>query len=179
MRIHADLGHYHALFRVHCCLSSLSSSLSDLLDVLQEKPPLGIIILTMHDDEYYLRELFRIGVRGFVLKNSAHGDLLRAIRQVHRGQEFVDPSLAGRMLTDHYSQRRCSATARSELLTRREKEVCALLAYGHTNVEIADKLCISVRTVDTHRANITAKLESGSRAELVRFAIENNLLRLH
>ena len=147
--------------------------------VLREKPHLAIVVLTMHEDDYYLQELFRLGVRGFVLKKSSGRDLVQAIRAAHRGEHYVDPSMAGRVISS-FTGAPASKESPERLaqLTRREQEVCKLLAYGHTNAEIAEQLSISDRTVETHRANIMAKLSVKSRAELVRFAIDNGLLGL-
>ncbi len=147
--------------------------------VLREKPHLAIVVLTMHEDDYYLQELFRIGVRGFVLKKSSGRDLVQAIRAAHRGEHYVDPSMAGRVISSFTGNSAGKENPeRMGQLTRREQEVCKLLAYGHTNAEIAEQLSISDRTVETHRANIMAKLSVKSRAELVRFAIDNGLLGL-
>jgi two-component system response regulator NreC len=117
-------------------------------------------------------------VRGFVLKKSSDRELLQAIRAVRRGEKYVDPALAGRVISTYLTEDTAGRSVQVELLTPREQEVCALLAYGHTNAEIARKLCISERTVETHRTNITAKLDLKSRAELVRFAIDHGLLKV-
>jgi DNA-binding NarL/FixJ family response regulator len=147
--------------------------------ILENKPRLAIVVLTMHEDEYYLRELLKVGVRAFVLKKSTGTDLLQAIRMAYRGEEYVDTALAGRMISSFIRpQNRSKNSGRLGLLTPREREVCSLLAYGNTNVEIAKQLFISERTVESHRASCMAKLELKSRAELVRFAIENGLLRI-
>lgn len=146
--------------------------------VLEEKPHLAIVILTMHEDEYYLRELLKIGVRSFVLKKSTGSDLVKAIRAAFRGESYVDPSLGGKLLAALCDPSPPTSGHRVDVLTPREQEVCTLLAFGHTNSEIAGKLCISERTVESHRNNITAKLGLRSRAELVRFAIDNGLLKI-
>jgi DNA-binding NarL/FixJ family response regulator len=147
--------------------------------VLEERPNLPIVVLTMHEDEHYLKELFRIGVRAFVLKKSTGTELLEAIRAAHRGEQFVDPSLTGRVLDSYLGRRAEGAVPCStERLTAREREVCCFLAYGHTNTEIAQKLFISERTVETHRANLMRKLSLKSRADLVRFAIAEGFLKL-
>ena len=146
--------------------------------VLREKPHLAIVVLTMHEDEYYLQELFKIGARAFVLKKSTGTDLLQAIRAAHQGERYVDPALGGQVISSYVRQRSTKSAGRLDLLTPREKEVCTLLAYGHTNAEIAEKLSISERTVESHRNNVMGKLELKSRAELVRFAIDHGLLKL-
>lgn len=148
-------------------------------EALKLQPRLAIVVLTMHEDEYYLQELFKIGVRGFVLKKSSGRELIQAIRAVARGESYVDPSLGGSVISSYVGGRSQGKKAgRLDLLTRREQDVCRLLAYGHTNAEIAERLSISSRTVETHRSNIMGKLELGTRADLVRFAIENGLMKL-
>jgi DNA-binding NarL/FixJ family response regulator len=147
--------------------------------VLEEKPQLAIVVLTMHEDEYYLQELFRLGVRAYVLKKSTGTDVVQAIRAACKGEQYIDPALAGLVISSYVGrQPKKLKTDRFDLMTPRELEVLTLLAYGHTNAEIADKLCISERTVESHRNNIMSKLEFKSRAELVRFAIENDILKL-
>jgi DNA-binding NarL/FixJ family response regulator len=148
-------------------------------EVLKHRPRLAIVVLTMHEDEYYLQELFKIGARGFVLKKSSGKELIQAIRRVARGESYVDPSLGGSVISSYLGGRtRNENKGRLDRLTRREQDVCRLLAYGHTNAEIAERLSISARTVETHRSNIMAKLELRTRADLVRFAIENGLMKL-
>ena len=146
--------------------------------VAQEHPRVAIVVLTMHEDCYYLRELFRVGVRAFVLKKSSRANLLQAIRSAYGGERYVDPSLAGDFVSSCMGHGPNSENGRLSLLTPREQEVCTLLAYGHTNAEIAEKLCISGRTVETHRSSIMGKLDLRTRAELVRFALDNGLIHL-
>ena len=146
---------------------------------LAGKAGLAIVVLTMHEDEYYLQELLRIGVKGYVLKKSTGTELLQAIRAAYRGDNYVDPALANVMVLSLVGGAKPAGTSgRLALLTQREREVCQLLAYGYTNREVASQLFISDRTVETHRTNIMAKLGVGGRAELVRFAIDNGLLKV-
>ncbi len=146
--------------------------------VVQDHPGVAIVVLTMHEDGYHLRELFKIGVRGFVLKKSSGTSLLQAIRAAYRGESYLDPLLAGQIISN-YAGVPCGETSnRLDMLSPREQEVCTLLAYGHTAPEIAEKLSISERTVESHRANIAGKLGLKTRAEIVRFAMEYGLLRL-
>jgi DNA-binding NarL/FixJ family response regulator len=148
--------------------------------VLKDKPNLAIVVLTMHEDEYYLQEFFRLGVRAYVLKKSTGTDVVQAIRAARKGEQYIDPALAGLVISSYVGrQPKKQKVARLDLMTPRELEVMTLLAYGHTNAEIAEKLCISERTVESHRTNIMAKLEVKSRAELVRFAIDNGMLKLY
>jgi len=104
---------------------------------------------------------------------------VQAIRAARKGEQYIDPALAGLVISSYVGrQPKKPKTDRLDLMTPRELEVLTLLAYGHTNAEIAEKLCISERTVESHRNNIMAKLEFKSRAELVRFAIDNDMLKL-
>lgn len=144
---------------------------------LKQWPSLRIIVLTMHEDEYYVQELFKIGVKGYVLKKSTGTEVLQAIRAVYNGDSYIDPALASMVLSPYVGRTIPQKQSRLGLLTRREQEVLELLVYGYTNVEIAEKLFISDRTVETHRANITGKLELKTRADLVRFAIDSGILK--
>jgi len=147
--------------------------------VLKYKPNLAIVVLTMNEDEYYLQEFFRLGVRAYVLKKSTGTDVVQAVRAANKGEQYIDPALAGLVISSYVGrQPKKEKLQRLDILTPREQEVLTLLAYGHTNAEIAEKLCISERTVETHRTNIMTKMEFKSRAELVRFAIDNGMLKL-
>ena len=146
--------------------------------LVEKKPHLSIIVLTMHEDEYYLQELFRIGAKAFVLKKSSSTDLLQAIRAVYRGGQYIDPALADKVISPYVGKKTSGQNGRLGLLTKREQEIVKYLAYGHTSTEIAEIFSLSSRTVETHRASIMAKLELNSRAGLVRFAIDNGLMKL-
>ena len=148
-------------------------------EVLKCKPDLSIVGLTMHEDEYYLQEFFRLGVRAYVLKKSTGTDVVQAIRAAQKGKQYIDPALANLVISSYVGRQPAKPkTGRLDILTPRELEVLTLLAYGHTNGEIGEKLCISERTVETHRTNIMAKMGFKSRAELVRFAIDNGMLKM-
>ncbi len=146
-------------------------------EILKNRPKAAIIVVTMYEDEHYLQELFRIGVRGYVLKKSTGNELAQAIRAAHRGDTYVDPALAHLIISPYLGKPRPKKAGRLDILTPREQEICRHVAYGHTNSEVAEKLSISIRTVETHRNNIMEKLGLKNRAELVRFAIDNGLLR--
>lgn len=145
--------------------------------VLAQQPDLGIVVLTMYEQEDYLRELLEIGARGYVLKKSTGQELGQAIRAVHRGDSYIDPAMAPMLISPYVGRKGNDREDQLSLLTSREKEVCRLLAFGYTNSEVAEQLCISTRTVETHRNNIMGKLDMRGRAELVRFAIDNGLLK--
>jgi two-component system, NarL family, response regulator NreC len=144
---------------------------------IKERPKLLIVVLTMHEDEYYIQQLFKLGVRGYVLKKSTGTEVMQAIRAVYRGDNYIDPALADLMISSYVGRNSAKRQNCVDFLSRREQEVLELLVHGFTNLEIADRLSISDRTVETHRANINGKLELKSRADLVRFAIDNGLLK--
>ncbi len=135
-----------------------------------------VIILSMHGDEQYIYESLKAGALGYVLKSSAFNELINGIREVSAGRVYVSPSLSGIVVND-YVRRAKSNGAPTELdkLTVREREVLQLIAEGNSSAEVAQRLFISVRTVDTHRHNIMEKLEIHSIAGLTKFAIRNGL----
>jgi two-component system response regulator NreC len=145
-------------------------SLAALPSLREASPETGILVLTMQDDPGYAREAMQRGARGYVLKEAEEADLLHAIRTVAAGGTYLQPELGARLLTD------AAAPASAAPLTQREREVLRLLALGHTNGEVAERLHLSVRTVETHRANLQGKLDATSRADLVRHARERGLL---
>ena len=143
-----------------------------------ENPGIKVLVLTMHDDPSYLRQLLIAGASGYVVKKSAAADLLSAIRAAHRGEVFLDSSLAGG-LVDEVIRPAGSRRPRDayETLSDREREVLKWVARGHTNQEIAEKLFLSVKTIETYRARLVEKLGLRGRAALVRFAMERGLLQ--
>jgi two-component system, NarL family, response regulator NreC len=127
-----------------------------------------VLVLTMQDDPGYARTAIRAGARGYVLKEAEDAELVKAVRTVAAGGTYLDPALGGRVLAADDGPGR---------LTEREREVLGLIALGHTNAEMAKLLFLSLRTVETHRANIHRKLGTDSRAELVRHALELGLVK--
>jgi two-component system, NarL family, response regulator NreC len=144
--------------------------------VLKEAPDAKVLVLSMQDDPRYVREAFDAGASGYVLKEAADTELVQAIREVAGGGRYVHPALGARMITAAAEERR---RAEEDPLSDREREVLRLLALGHTNQEIAKMLYISVRTAETHRAHIMQKLRLTTRAELVRYALDQGLLEAH
>lgn len=146
-------------------------------NLLKAQPDLKILVLTMHDDEEYLKAVIQAGAQGYVLKKAADVELLSAIRTVSRGEMFIYPSMATALLYQMVNPKGSSpALKKAKQLSEREREVLRLLALGHTNQEIADMLCVSVKTVETYRARLMEKLNMHKRAELVRYAVENGIV---
>jgi DNA-binding NarL/FixJ family response regulator len=141
-----------------------------------DRPDARVIMLSMHCDQQYIFESLRAGARGYVPKSAAFTELLVAIQDVMAGRNYVSQSLSGSLIEDYV--RRAQGTAEpneAAKLSPREREVIALIAEGHSSADVARKLHISVRTVDTHRHNIMQKLELKSIAALTKFAIRNGL----
>jgi two-component system, NarL family, response regulator NreC len=141
--------------------------------VLKEAPDAKVLMLSMQDDPRYVREAFSVVARGSVLKEAADTEVVGAVKEVAQGGRYVHPELGARLIAAEENER---VRAEEDPLSEREREVLRLLALGHTNQEIAKMLYLSVRTVETHRAHIMQKLRLSSRAELVRYAIEQGLL---
>ena len=139
----------------------------------------AILILSMYSDEEYLMRAVTSGVRGYLLKDSAEPDLVRAVRAVASGKTFFSPAVAD-MLFDDYALRLQRHEIRDsyELLTDRERQVLQLLAEGMTNKEVAATLALGVSTVETHRLNLMQKLNLHNTAEVVLYAVRKKILRV-
>ncbi|TAK20781.1 MAG: response regulator transcription factor [Chloroflexota bacterium] len=145
--------------------------------IIRGVPGVRVLILTMHDDPEYLYQSLDAGAAGYVLKRAAETDLIDAIRSVISEETFLAPTAFRSIVADYVARRdRGELVGPIERLTAREEEVLRLLAQGYTNMEIADALVISVKTVETHRAHILDKLGLRKRAELVRYARTHGLL---
>ena len=142
-------------------------SLVSIPSILEGSPGTTVVVLTMQDDPAFAREAFRLGAKAFVVKHAAGAELVDAIRAAARGDTYVNPVLGARLAAEPEGP--------PGGLTPREIDVLRLVAAGHTNPEIADKLVISIRTVETHRAAIHRKLNTASRAEVVAFARDHGL----
>ena len=149
------------------------SGLDVLPQLLHERPETKVLVLSMQDDPQYVRAAFAAGASGYVLKEAADTEVVQAIREVARGGRYVHPELGARLVS---AETEAARRADEDPLSDREREVLRLLALGHTNQEIAKQLYISVRTAETHRAHIMQKLRLSSRAELVRYALDEGLL---
>jgi DNA-binding NarL/FixJ family response regulator len=139
-----------------------------------EHPGTRVLVLTMHDDVAYLREAFAAGAAGYVVKKAADVELVAALRTVACGDTYVHPNLGAALLSSTATQP--SVGGQFHDLSPREVEVLRLLAVGFTNPEMAEKLGLSVRTVEGHRANVQQKLGLRSRAELARVARDSGLV---
>jgi two-component system response regulator NreC len=145
------------------------SSIEAIGELRDRAPETQIVVLTSDDSPVFARRAIAAGAVGFVMKELADGELGPAVHAASRGEEYVGPRMAARL--DAFA-----GTLTENKLTQREAEVLRLIALGHTSVEIADKLQLSPRTIETHRAHICRKLGLGTRAELVRYALQRRLI---
>jgi two-component system response regulator NreC len=149
------------------------SSLEAIPQLREEAAGTAIVVLTMQNDPAFARKALQAGAAGFVLKEAADDELLEAIRQAAGGGTYLNPTLGARLAAAPPEP-----AGPPDDLSEREVAVLRLIALGHTNGEIAGELHLSVRTVESHRAHIQQKTGQSSRPELVRYALEHNLVDL-
>jgi two-component system response regulator NreC len=148
-------------------------SLPAIPEFLAVSPETAIVVLTMQNDPAFAREALRAGALGYVLKESANAELVEAVRAATEGRTYLQPQLGARLAAEP-----AAPAADDDDLSARETEVLRLIALGHTNTEIAAQLFLSVRTIESHRAHIQQKLRLSTRAELVRYALDHDLVDL-
>jgi two-component system response regulator NreC len=160
-------------------LSMPALGVLDALPVLRKLVPSArILILTMHDDPQYLRQALKHGASGYVLKKAADAELLSAMRGVLRGEVYVHPSMTRILLEDMLPESQSTSEKDAwSSLSEREQEVLKMVALGHTSAEIASQLNLSAKTVETYRTRGMEKLGLRTRAALVRFALQNGLIK--
>jgi len=147
--------------------------------IKKELPAVIILALTMHESDAYFFEMLNAGASGYVPKKAAPTELVNAIRVVYAGGVYLYPSLAKTLVQDYLTRAEQDNDAGAfDGLTERERQVLTLIADGLSNQQVADKLVISVKTVERHRANILAKLGLHSRTELVKYAIRKGLIQV-
>ncbi len=147
--------------------------------IKQRHPDIKVLILTIHDNEEYIYEMIRAGANGYVLKDAEKHEIFNAVRTVSESEPFfssgVSKVIIKKIAEDQREEPKSTGNSR---LTRREEEVLKLVAQGLTSKDIADKLCLSVNTINTHRTNIMQKLDIHETAGLVRFAIQEGLMKM-
>jgi len=152
------------------------NSLRVIRQICHYSPATNIVVLSMYDNESYIIESLRAGAKSYVLKGSTGEELTRAIREVAAGHRYLASPISERAITIFLQNADTSDFDLCETLTTREQEVLYLVAQGFTNVEIAEKLYISPRTVEVHRSNMMRKLRLKNHTQLVQFALERKIL---
>jgi len=165
------LGHKPAVLVLDLNMPGNMSSLEAIPQVTERSPATSVVVLTMQEDPSFARAALKAGARGYVLKDSANTELVEAVRRAAAGETYLAPRLGAAMAAAPVPQ-----SGPPDDLTPRELEVLRLIALGHTNAEAGKQLYLSIRTVESHRAHIQQKLRRSSRAELVRYALDHELL---
>ncbi len=150
---------------------------SVMRDIKAEMPDVKILVLSIHESDQYVLQAFESKANGYAIKDSSREELKVAIRSVLEGKTYISPGIAGSVLNGYLSGRKeLKRKSTIDTVTPREKEVLKLLAEGYQNKEIAGLLCISVKTVEKHRANLISKLDLHNAAALTAFAFEHGLI---
>lgn len=154
----------------------LLNGLEATRQIRKNQPGAKILILTMHENEEYIRQVLAAGAMGYILKDAAARELLGAIRSVHKGEVVLSPAITRLIVTDYLRWGDLSAQEPSDGLTDRERQILQLIAEGYTNKQIADILSISIKTVQAHRLNLMKKLDLHDRGELIKYAIQKKII---
>lgn len=145
--------------------------------IATDLPQTAIVILSMHSDESYVLRALKVGAKGYLLKDSAEGDLIDAIKAVHQGKTFFSPEISKMLVEDYIREIRTRGAEDSyDLLTSREREILQLLAERKSNKEVALSLNLSIYTIETHRRNLQEKLNVHSLAELILYAVRKGVI---
>lgn len=140
-------------------------------------PHLKVLVLTAYEDKSYMRQLFAAGASGYLLKRALADELIYALRMVAAGGTYIDPSMASKMVDSFVREQSPTVASPAGALSEREANVLRLLAWGYSNKEIAARLDISVKTVETYKTRLMEKLSLGSRPEIVRYALRQGWMR--
>ena len=151
-------------------------SFMSIRQMSNRSPETGIVVLSMYDSEAYILESLRAGAKSYVLKGSTSEELIHSIREVAAGHRYLGSPISERAITTFIQRSEASEFDLYETLTNREREVLHLVAQGYTNTEIADRLFVSPRTVEVHRANMMRKLRLQNHTQLVQYALQRKIV---
>ncbi len=154
----------------------LLNGLEATRQIRKNNPHAKILILTMHENEEYIRQVLAAGAMGYILKDAAARELLGAIRSIHKGEVVLSPAITRLIVTDYLRWGNLATQDSSDGLTDRERQILQMIAEGYTNKQIADILSISVKTVQAHRLNLMKKLDLHDRGELIKYAIQKKII---
>ena len=154
----------------------LLNGLEATRQIRRDFPQVKVLILTMHENEEYIRQVLAAGALGYVLKDAAARDLLGAIRTVYQGEAVLSPAITRLVIEDYLRWGDIRPEDATDGLTAREREILQLIAEGYTNKENAEILSLSVKTVQSHRTNLMNKLDLHDRGELIKYAIQKKII---
>ena len=157
----------------------LLNGLEATRQIHRDYPQVKVLILTMHENEEYIRQVLAAGALGYVLKDAAARDLLGAIRTVNQGEAVLSPAITRLVIEDYLRWGDIRPEDTTDGLTPREREVLQLIAEGYTNKEIAGIMNLSVKTVQSHRTNLMNKLDLHDRGELIKYAIQKKIIDIN
>jgi DNA-binding NarL/FixJ family response regulator len=168
-------------FKPDLILTDLSmprmNGMEAIREIKKQSPRTKILVLTVHKTEEYILATLKAGANGYILKDSTHAELMIAVKNVLSGKHYISPGISEKVIEGYLEGRKTLKIRTSwETLTQREREILKLIAEGYKNKEIADDLCISVKTVEKHRANLMEKLNLHNVQALTAFAIEKGLI---
>jgi two-component system response regulator NreC len=168
-------------FKPDLILTDLSmprmNGMEAIKEIKRESPATKVLVLTVHKAEEYILATFRAGADGYILKDSTHSELMMAVKKVLTGKRYISPEISDKVIEGYLEGKKTLKSRTSwETLTQREREILKLIAEGYRNKEIANDLCISVKTVEKHRANLMEKLDLHNVQALTTFAIERGLV---
>ena len=146
--------------------------------IRESRPDVNVLALTVHDSEAYVFQMLQAGAVGYVLKRSEAPEVIRAVKAAHRGEALLHPSVAKLLIQDYLTRAERGEEVTYDQVSDREREILKLIAEGLTNKEIAEKLFLSVKTVQAHRANLMRKLGLHDRVELVKYALRKGIVGL-
>lgn len=157
----------------------LLNGLEATRQIRRDFPQVRVLILTMHENEEYIRQVLAAGALGYVLKDAAARDLLGAIRSVYQGEAVLSPAITRLVIEDYLRWGDIRPEDTTDGLTPREREVLQLIAEGYTNKEIAEIMSLSVKTVQSHRTNLMNKLDLHDRGDLIKYAIQKKIIDIN
>ncbi len=156
----------------------LLNGLEATRQIKREQPEINVLILTMYDHEEYFRQVLEVGASGYIVKKAAASELVSAIRAVNNGEAVLSPTITRLLLDDYLRKENNKPEANPDALSPREREVLQLIAEGKTSREVADILHLSVKTVQSHRANLMQKLDLHDRGDLIKYAIQKKIIEI-
>ena len=156
----------------------LLNGLEATRQIKQAHPCVKVLILTMHENEEYIRQVLASGAMGYILKDAAARELLDAIRTVNSGEAVLSPPITRLVIEDYLRWGDIKFRQNDSGLSPREREVLQLIAEGYTNKQIAEILCISIKTVQSHRSNLMQKLDLHNQGELIKYAIQKKIIEI-
>lgn len=154
----------------------LLSGLEALRQIKHACPNVSALILTMHDNEEYIRQALAFGAMGYLLKDASAHELIDAIHAVYRGETILSPAVTRLVIENYLRWGEFQKNNPTDGLTPRESEILQLIAEGYSNKQIAEILCISIKTVQSHRLNLMSKLDLHNRADLIKYAIQRKII---